>query len=201
MQVIDTDRKITVTDLNKAFDEASICVKYEGSEYIKQSWLLIYYQLKVLKGYTPNIEKVVNRVENNTTQSSKDFDIVYNDSRARNLNFCGAGNMSKASSKYRTRHREKIGNLAEQSCRNKVIASIVELCQAGNGLNGYNLLEVMRELDSNKWIVDTFNYGRLENTTPLIQVHANLLLWVNKYAPKYVCDLVGYSIGKRWATN
>jgi hypothetical protein len=198
MRVITIDGDKKVTDLEAGYKQASQFKNYDGNENSKMYWLMVYYQLKALKGGNVDKENVLKKIESKLKKSSEKFDNYWNDSKARNLNFCGAGNMSKASSNYRNNHREQIGRAAIETTKDKLVKKIVEFTINTPQMNGQEMLLLMNELDINKNLSDSFQYyDRQENG--LLQIHSNLLLWLNKYAPSYVTNYIGTVIGKRWA--
>ena len=187
-----------VTDLKEAYSQAKMYSGMGGQCKNRSSWLIAYYQLKVLKGYKPNEVKVYDRINLKHKNSQLEFNTNWNDPTARNLNFVGAGNLSKGSSNKRARLNNKLFKSAEESCRMKLIHKIVEF--VGDGMIDKDLRrDIIQTISTNKDIVDDYDYSYWFNyETPLIELHADILLWTDKYAPKYATDLIGYHIGVYW---
>jgi hypothetical protein len=198
MKVKDLFNTAEVTDLKEAYLQSSTYSKMGGQCKHRASWLIAYYQLKVLKGYKPDEVKVYERINLKHKNSQLEFDSNWNDPTARNLNFIGAGNMSKGASNKRARMNNRLFKSAEESCRMKLIHKIVEF--VGDGMTDNNLRQaIIMDISTNKDIVDTHDYSYwYQWNTPLIEIHADILLWSDRYAPKYATDLIGYHIGKYW---
>ena len=198
MKISTQDGQKTVTDLQAAYIQAKDFQDYGGNQTQQEYWLFVYYQLKALKQPELNGQRIKEKFEAKANRSSNLFDELWNDPKARNLNFCGAGYMSKASSNYRSRHREQIGKAAIESVKNKLISKIIDFAIKKPEMNGWEFLEIMEELDRNKNLSDSntyYEYG--ENG--LMKLHSSLLLWLKNYAPNYVASFVGVTIGQRWA--
>lgn len=197
MKIRTQDGQKTVTDLQAAYLQAKDFQDYGGSQKQQEYWLFVYYQLKALKQPELNGQRIKEKFELKANRSTRRFDELWNDSKARNLNFCGAGNMSKASSNYRNRHREQIGRAATDSVRNKLISRIIDLAIINPQMNGREFVEIMNELDTNKNLSDSNTYHE-HGENGLMKCHSSLLLWLKNYAPHYVASFVGTTIGQRW---
>lgn len=198
--ILHDSRRVKVTNLKAAYCEAYNMIGYDGNDNYKRFWLLSYYQLKVLNGYVPGNKKVINRFSLKSNSVKGDFDKAFDDPKYRGICFVGGGNLSKGSYNYKMRMRNKTGSLAETACRNKVILQLLEFTQTNQYFNGRVIIDITRELNANRYIVDHYDYeARFD--TPLYVIHRNILLWLDKYAPKYVTDCIGFYIGTFWTKN
>lgn len=187
-----------VTDLKEAYKQTSTYSKIGGQCQNRASWLIAYFQLKVLKGYEPDEVKVYDKIKLKHKNSQEEFNSNWNDPTARNLNFIGAGNMSKGASNKRARLNNRLFKSAEESTKLKLIRKIVQF--VGDGMMDKDLMrDIIMDISTNKHIVDDHDYSYwYQFDTPLIKIHADILLWSDKYAPKYATNLIGYHIGKYW---
>lgn len=198
MQITNLYNKQTVTNLNEAYNQCKSFSRIGGQCKNRSSWLISYYQVKVLKGYKPNEIKVYDRIGLKYKQSQLEFDNNWNNPQARNLNFVGAGCLSKGASNRRKQLNNKLYKSAIDSCKLKLIHKIINWAE--DGMIDNNLRsEIIRDISTNKDIVDDYEYSYWHQfDTPLIQIHADIILWCDIYAPKYATDLIGYNIAKYW---
>lgn len=198
MKIKDLTGLKEISDLKAAYTQAQEYSTLGGQSQTRASWLIAYYQLKVIKGYKPNEINVYEKVNLKYEKANEEFNNAYNNPRARNLNFVGSGNLSKSSSNARRRLNNKTASTAIKSCKMKLIKKIITW--AGDGMTDNDLRQdIIMEISSNKDIVDDYKYSYwMQWNTPLIEVHADILLWCDKYTPKYVTNLIGYYLGKYW---